>query len=480
MTTLVQIFCILICCLSLSGAEKADPNLWLYQKRGESFGLLRMGHVIRDDAGMMYVITKPVYLEDISNRYGPPDLTGFDSDQPIIAIWNNSNEFVSAAALQVSPDMWIYDIALDDLGRVFLYGLYEEDSWVVINGRKQVVKKRGLCDGILIRCDTNAVISQIWQLGGKGRVYADSIVAMPDGSICATGTFDDEMYLANPQQSIRSRGSYDVYLVNIRPDGTQGWINQMGGPKHEGVEKMTADDKGFLYLTGRMACPGNVPKSYRHLNVFYVAKLDPSGTTLWIRQATGLYDSQGWKVQIDRFGDVCVAGFFNNEITFQSGDKTVKLDGTEESNFFTASFSADGEFQKATRIGDSHFIPSKSEYWAVVYDEQWNMYLVPKDSKIATQFTVFADRPGLKSSNRVANNRPESPARFLSANPTSNGDVEIALDGRNEGVFVIESSTELERWKPVSTNVVTSGRIILQNAFDASVPKRFFRVSRHK
>lgn len=476
---IVKLLLFLAFCSAAKSKESPGQTLWFFQKHGQSFGI-RMGHIIRDDAGILYVISKPKSLVRASPRYQKPVLSGLNPDHFVIAIWNNNNEFVSAAPLQVSPDLRLYDIAVDIHGRVYLYGSCEDNSWVLINGTRRVLKKRGENDGILIRCTTDGVVSAFWQFGGKGHVYARSIVAMPDGSICATGTFDEELYLDDHRNALRSNGVYDVFIANIRPDGSQGWLTQFGGPKFDGIDKIAADETGFLYLTGSTSCSGEVPKLYREQSVFYLAKLDPNGQPVWIQKTPSYWGSGAWNVQMDRFKNVFVTGTFRDEISFKFGGKLLSLLGTEGLNYFIASFSNDGQFQKAIRLGGRDFLPSISDSWAVVYDESWNMYLVPKEIKQAVQSAIYANPTSLNSSYGSAVSQRQSPALFLAASPMPNGDMEITLDGQTDGIYVIESSTEFAQWQPVSTNVVTAGRIILQDAFKPSLPKRFFRIKRRE
>jgi hypothetical protein len=51
----------------------------------------------------------------------------------------------------------------------------------------------------------------------------------------------------------------------------------------------------------------------------FVAKLDPSGNFLWVRQIGGTSSDEGWTVTVDGSGNVYATGYFTGEASLGNG-----------------------------------------------------------------------------------------------------------------------------------------------------------------
>jgi hypothetical protein len=117
-----------------------------------------------------------------------------------------------------------------------------------------------------------------------------------------------------------SVGSYDIFLVKCDPSGTELWSRSYGGSDYDIFSDMTVDIFGNVFITGvhanvtdTMKC-GNLnfvdTSAFRY---FYLAKIDPSGSTAWVTSGlqnsdTSCYDS-GWALKVDANQNILVLGF---------------------------------------------------------------------------------------------------------------------------------------------------------------------------
>ena len=68
-----------------------------------------------------------------------------------------------------------------------------------------------------------------------------------------------------------------------------------------------------------------------------------------------------------------------------------------------------------------------------------------------------------------------NPAALLSVFDLPTGPSLIRLQGQADRSYVIEASTDLLNWNAISTNVVTSGTMFLEDLQATNYPLRFYR-----
>lgn len=81
----------------------------------------------------------------------------------------------------------------------------------------------------------------------------------------------------------------------------------------------------------------------------FVVKLDSTGNVKWAKQLIGLRNDEMKAVSIDKFGHVCVTGFFNNSATL--GNITVNSNAADD--IFVAKYDQDGNEMWARNAGSN-------------------------------------------------------------------------------------------------------------------------------
>jgi Beta-propeller repeat len=109
-----------------------------------------------------------------------------------------------------------------------------------------------------------------------------------------------------PGQTSAGRG--DAFIAKYDGAGNQLWVREFGTPSFDTVYGLAVDKLGNLYLAGETegTLPGQVAGGLRDL---FVGKYDSAGNQLWIRQLGTSTDDAAFDVAVDGSGNACLGGF---------------------------------------------------------------------------------------------------------------------------------------------------------------------------
>jgi hypothetical protein len=101
----------------------------------------------------------------------------------------------------------------------------------------------------LVKYSSNGSLA--WAKGNSGNGF--SVDALPDGSVLLTGSFGGTTVFGkgDPNQTnLTSMGDRDVFVAKFNPNGTLVWVKQAGGESAETGYSIRADLDGSFYVTG--------------------------------------------------------------------------------------------------------------------------------------------------------------------------------------------------------------------------------------
>jgi hypothetical protein len=104
-----------------------------------------------------------------------------------------------------------------------------------------------------------------------------------------------------------SSGQLDIFLTKFDSTGSKLFTRQIGTPFNDIGYAVAVDGSGNVYITGSTggSLPGNI--SAGQLDVF-LAKFDPSGNLLFIKQFGTPFNDVGYGIAVDGSGNVYVTG----------------------------------------------------------------------------------------------------------------------------------------------------------------------------
>ena len=105
-----------------------------------------------------------------------------------------------------------------------------------------------------------------------------------------------------------SAGAWDIFLTKYDAAGKRLWTKQWGTKGRDEGRGVTADGSGNIYITGytRGRLEENI---YSGKADVFLAKYNPEGKKLWVRQWGTAGDDEGKSVITDSFGNIYVAGY---------------------------------------------------------------------------------------------------------------------------------------------------------------------------
>lgn len=133
--------------------------------------------------------------------------------------------------------------------------------------------------------------------------------------------------------SVNARGGHDIFVVKYNPYGGVQWVRRSGGTDGDVGHAISSDQYGNVYVTGefqKTADFGHISIQGGDLNDIFLAKYDTYGNIKWVQKAGG-YDSDKGHGVADQFGNVYLTGFFQgtatfgNQVLYSSGQKDVFL-----------------------------------------------------------------------------------------------------------------------------------------------------------
>lgn len=165
--------------------------------------------------------------------------------------------------------------------------------------------------------------------GGKGADDILDIAEDKEGNIYIAGA----IYTASFQPTTLQTGGFgksDIFLAKLSPQGEWLWARTAGGAGDDAAVTVAIGPKGDIYLGGfynGSATFGSLQVAGSSVGhpLFFVAKLDKSGTWRWVRTATpNTHKSMATSLAVSDTGAVFVGGFFDSQVqinglTFSAG-----------------------------------------------------------------------------------------------------------------------------------------------------------------
>jgi len=228
----------------------------------------------------------------------------------------------------VPGSSWVYDLATDNEGSVYMSGQFDTSS---LTFGSDTLNKLGAVDAFLVKYDSSGNLLWARSAGSTG-VYTS-------GLSVATDNFGNA-YLA---------GDGAIFLCKYDASGNLIWSHSplSALPKH-----VATDATGNVYLTGYFSSSFNFG-----LGTLISAggkdallcKFDSSGNPLWAKSVGGTGDwDLGWDVGTDHQGHVYISGVFDSPILYTDSNSLLNVGC---SDVFLAKYDSSGNEIWATSAG---------------------------------------------------------------------------------------------------------------------------------
>jgi hypothetical protein len=155
--------------------------------------------------------------------------------------------------------------------------------------------------------------------GGTSTDYGIDICTDSSGNSYVTGYFAGTATFGS--FTLVSAGGMEIFVAKVDPDGNYLWVTKAGGTSNEGGMDITMDSAGNIYVTGYYfgtATFGSHSITAVMSCDIFVAKMDTSGSWLWVTSAGGSYYDQGLAIDLDNSGNCYITGYYTGTASFGS------------------------------------------------------------------------------------------------------------------------------------------------------------------
>lgn len=103
-------------------------------------------------------------------------------------------------------------------------------------------------------------------------------------------------------------GRYDLFVAKYNPAGARVWLRQRGTAERDFAYGVATDPSGNIYVTGYTGAGLDGNSNIGQWDIF-LTKFDASGTWQWTKQDGTSQDDEGRAVATDRFGNIYITGY---------------------------------------------------------------------------------------------------------------------------------------------------------------------------
>jgi hypothetical protein len=430
---------------------------------------------------------KAITVDDDGNVYITGSYAGTNSFGLLSPLSSSSDTDYNAFVLKYSPDGEALvarplgnltgqesgnAIAVDPNTRaIYVAGFFDSPliDFAGTNILKSGITANGASDIFIAKFADNG--EEVWiRSGTSTQPTLMSAAADSQGHLLVAGTFINAntsfgtTVLTNNTPTNRS----EIYLVKYDASGNLLWARSAGGTNNDTGTGVAADAAGNIYLTGSSSSSnamfGTIPFVTQRLGDLFLAKYDPQGTALWVRQVAGLGTERGDAVALDAATNIYVAASFSST-TLTLGGMTFTNRGVND--ILLLKYDASGNLTWATNAGGN----STDEGFAIAVNPRGI-------GAIAGLFvSTDAEFSGLHLTNRGQNDAFLATFGFPELGAQRSGGQLVFTWPTNGTSYSLESTTNVATgpWSPVTNApVIINGQKTVTNT--ASDPRRFFRL----
>lgn len=235
-------------------------------------------------------------------------------------------------------------VATDNAGNIYVSGYFQGTATFGTT----TLTSFGMLDIFTAKLDGAGNWLWVAQAGGPGDDYGHGIIVDSLGYIHLTGCFTGYASFGGIYPTYS--GLTDIFVATLSPSGSWTSCVSAYGYDNDYGHGITLDSSGNTYVTGTikgLSFFGSYTLMGAGAADIFVAKLSPTGTWLWARQAGGTGDEDCQSVALDASGNVYIAGLFAGTATF--GPTSLASSGGQD--VFAAKFGPAGNWLWAKKAG---------------------------------------------------------------------------------------------------------------------------------
>lgn len=225
-----------------------------YSNTGTLLWTKGMGDNSSDNRGQSLIVDNAnnVYVTGYFNgtiSFGTFNMTSAGSIDIFLAKYDSNGNPQWARQAGGPQSDWGYDVALDDIGYIYVVGYYSDQA----NFDNLQIQSIGNTDAFITKYDNQG--NAIWakRIGGGGSADTAYGVAIDaNGNPYVTGVFQGLAAFDNGT-TLESRGQNDIFIAKCDSNGNVEWIQSAGSNNGDSGESVTKAPNGDIYVTGTVS-----------------------------------------------------------------------------------------------------------------------------------------------------------------------------------------------------------------------------------
>jgi hypothetical protein len=181
-----------------------------------------------------------------------------------------------------------------------------------------------------------------------GKYQFNSMCVDKAGNAYVTGSFADSIKLGT--FLIKSKGSFDVFIVKINNKGEFVWVKSYGAQGKDLGNSITIDKNGSLLIGGSFygtLTLGNYTCKSKGMEDVFLAKMDTTGTFLWMKSYGDKHTDELQSIVCDNNNNLFIAGTFMYSTLYDS----FALSGYGGRDIFVSKLNNSGDVQWIKNYG---------------------------------------------------------------------------------------------------------------------------------
>lgn len=226
---------------------------------------------------------------------------------------------------------------------------------------------------------SQAVQAESWmtQIGGAGPEVVFDLAEVPDGRLCATGTFSSTALFGeeSEQVSLRAAEAQDIYLACFKPEGRLAWAVQFGGDISDQPRAIAVLPDGDILLAGHFLNDFGVGQQKtlraRGSADMFLFRIDRAGSPVWSRRFGGSFADSASSLAVAANGDILLAGNFQDSMFLDVAGERREMVSDGGRDAFVMRLDTNGTVLWAERFGGD----GRDEASRVAADAAGNVYI---------------------------------------------------------------------------------------------------------
>ncbi len=335
---------------------KSDALVLGLDERGAATWIATLGSPQDDVANAVAVRGDRVLA--VGHFSGKLAVQGADGAAPLSSQGAGSDDLFAACLDRSGAAQWVWTAGgLDSDGANAVAAV--SDGWLVggsFSGKAQFgtteLVSKGGTDAVLVKLSADGDVLWVKQFGGRYNDAVWRIAADAAGNFYVQGIFADVADWGGAPLKAGGGSDNDVVLAKYDAGGNHLWSKRFGSAFNEVAGGLTVDPAGNVTMTGsfdRSVDFGAGELAVAGESDVYVARFSPAGELSWARTFGGSREDIGFGIDADGYGNVIVAGWFQQTVDFGAGPRESR--GSRD--VFVLKLDSAGKHVWSTTFGDT-------------------------------------------------------------------------------------------------------------------------------